>query len=76
MLRLVQHPLPQNEIPGVHRLIPSAALVAFFLSGLNVERLPQQKALFDIVVINAFLKLSVILQQLSDRQVTGIVGPV
>jgi hypothetical protein len=57
-------------------LIATTALVPLFLTGLNVKRFPQQKALFDIIVIDTFLKFSVILQQLPDRKVTGIIGTI
>src|SRR5262245_24758891 len=62
--RLIQHPPPNDLIAALGGQIASPALMPVFLARLNVERLAQQFASFDVGDVDALLQGQIVLQHL------------
>src|SRR4029453_15799652 len=62
--RLIQHPPPNDLIAAFGGQIAPPALMSVFLASLNVERLAQQFARFDVGDVDALLQGQIVLQHL------------
>src|SRR5215468_4979988 len=62
--RLIQHPSPNDLIAAFGGQIAPSALMPVFFARLNVERLAEQFARFDVGRVDALLQGQIVLQHL------------
>src|SRR6185503_10705563 len=70
----VQYPSPQNLISAIHGIEAPPALVAIFLAALHVERLAQNLAVLDVLLVHAFEERDIVGMRRSRTEVPAVIG--